>query len=645
MRPGACVALALLASGAAAEVVPQSLRGVDARSAALLLSGQRGGSVRAAVAAGPVTTAEGAACRLDAWIEVDGASLLGEQRTGTADVELSIYAMAGGGRVNAFDRVVLRLDQAALGERLRRHGLRLHRRLDVPCGAQTLRVLVLNVASDEFFLGEAPAPLGGEGWIAQVLAPPGEWVEAAAGDAASPPPAALPLLRPGALVSLALYPPGDGLPAFEVRGRLAGESPEEIATAMSEAAASGVSGEPRTLHWLVPTTAREGAAELEVLIAAAGSEVVVRVPVTVGRVDGPSTWIAAGTQDAPAAPPPGPAEPLPSATELRSDYLDVLQLLARDEFPLALETAAELQRRALGDGRAARRERLSRAIQGVAAEVAGGDGRHLPPLLWLHLDLFHRCAGASDHLQATAAADHLVALAGLCDKGRCGDHVRAVAAQTLAALGEAHAVRASWQPARRFFRRALALAPELEAARLGAAAVAEWIGEYHEAVDVLRPLENSPAASGEVLLRLGVNLRRLGDERRARAVLRRCAAGGAQEWARVAALEELARIDLAAGRPGEAVARLAPAVDSLPDQPSLRVLLAHALEESGNATAAASLLRELAAAPGGLEETPRLRYTRSSEESAGAMRRAVRDAARPVLPALAAAVAERREDS
>lgn len=641
----ASLVLLLCALGAAAEVVTHAQRGVDPRTAALLLSGQRGGSIRAAVSAGPVTPVEGAACRLDAWIEVDGDSMLGESRSGSADVEVSIYAMAAAGRVTAFDRILLRLDQESLGERLRRHGLRLHRNLTVPCGVQTLRVLVLNVASDEFFLGEAEASLAGERWIVQVLAPPGELVEAVSGDLATSPPAARPLLRPGSVVSLALYPPGDGLQAIEARGRLAGGAPEAIATPMSEAASSGASGGPLTLHWEVPATAREGAAELEVLIAAAGDDVVVRVPVTLGRADGPSTWIAAATQVALAAPPPGPAEPLPSATELRSDYLGALELLARDEGPLALQTAAEVQRRALGDGRAARRERLSRAIQGVAVGVAGEDGRHLLPLLWLHLELFTHFAGASDHLHATAAADHLLSLTSLCETGRCGEQVRTVAAQALVALGEAHALRVSWQPARRYFRRALALAPELDEARLGAAAVAEWMGEYLEAVEVLRLRENSSDAGGELLLRLGVNLHRLGDERRARAVLQRCAGAGGQGWTRVAALEELARIDLAAGRPGEAVALLAPAVDVLPGEPSLRLLLAHALEGSGDAATAAMLLRELAAAPGGVEESPRLRYTRWSEESAGAMRRAVRDAARPVLPALAAVLAERRETS
>ncbi len=642
-----CAGLAVLlwAIGAAAELVPQALPGVDARTAALLLSGQRGGSIRAAVSAGPVTPAEGAACRLDAWIEVDGDSLLGDPRSGSAEVEVSIYAMAAAGRVTAFEGVLLHLDQESLGERLRRHGLRLHRHLAVPCGVQTLRVLVLNVATDEFFLGEAEASLAGEGWIVQVLAPPGEWVEAVSGDLATSPPAARPLLRPGSVVWLALYPPGDGLQAIEARGRLAGGAPEAIATPMSEAASSGAPGEGRTMEWLVPDNAAEGSAELQVLIAAAGGDVVLRVPVSVGRADGPLTWLEAEAQAAPAAPPASSAERLPSATELRAEYLGVLQLLTGEDVPLALQTAAELQRRVIGDGNAARRERLARTVLGVAAEVAGDGGRHLSPLLWLHLELFHHFAGAFDHLHATAAADHVVSLTGLCDRGRCSEQVRAAAGWALASLGGAHARRASWQPARRHFRRALALAPELDEARLGAAAVAEWIGEYREAVDVMRSQENSPGAGGEALLRLGVNLRRLGEERRARAVLQRCASADAPQWARVVALEELARMELAAGRPGEAVALLAPAVGSLPGEPSLRLLLAHALEGSGDMAAAAMLLRELAAAPGGLEESPRLRYTRWSEESAGAMRRAVRDAARPVLPALAAVLAERRESS
>ncbi len=633
------LALLLWAIPADAQVVPQVLRGVDARSAALLLSGQRGGSVRAAVAASPVTAAEEGGCQLHAWLEVDGQSLVGEQPHGHVDVELSIYAMAAAGRVTAFDRVLLPLDLHGVGASLRRHGVRIHRRLPVPCDSHTLRVLVRNVGNDAFFLGEAQAPLAGQGWIAQILASPSPWLEVGGGERPASSPAARVLLHPGSRLSLALYPTdgvGDG---FEVRGRLVAPGGDATATPMRQSGAGGAPGHPRVLEWLVPGDAAQGSAELELTISTATDHVALRLPVSVGRADGPPTWLAASPEAETATP---PAElPLPVA-RVRAEYLSVLRLLAGHEFSRALSATVALQRRVLGDGTAARREHVARAILGVAAELAEQGGWHLPPLLWLHLEAFHSFVNAREHVHAAAAADHVVSLAGLCHRGRCQESVRSAAGLALASLGEAHAQRASWQSAMGYFRRALALAPGLDEASLGAAAVAEWMGEYREVVDILGGQEPRAGVAGEALLRLGVNLQRLGEERRARAALQRCAEGGEPEWTRVVALEELARMDLAAGRAKEAVALLRAAVDSLPHEPSLRVLLAHALESSGDVAAATALFNELAAMPGRSGATPRLRYTRRAEEDSGARRR-LREAAQGALPGLAAAL-DRREE-
>jgi len=636
------LALLLWAITADAQVVPQVLRGVDARSAALLLSGQRGGSVRAAVAASPVTSAEEGGCQLHAWLEVDSQSLLGERPQGHVDVELSIYAMAAAGRVTAFDRVLLPLDLHGVGESLRRHGVRIHRRLPVPCDSHTLRVLVRNVRDDAFFLGEAQAPLAGQGWIAQILASPSLWLEVGGGERPASLPAARVLLHPGSRVSLALYPPDGVGDSFEVRGRLVAPGGDATATPMRQSGTGGAPGHPRVLEWLVPGDAAQGSAEVELTISTATDDVALRLPVSVGRANGPPTWLAASPEAETATPPAEPAElPLPVA-QVRSEYLSVLRLLAGHEFSRALSATVALQRRALGDGTAARREHVVRAILGVAAELAEEGGWHLPPLLWLHLEAFHSFVNAREHVHAAAAADHVVFLAGLCHRGRCQESVRSAAGLALASLGEVHAQRASWQSAMGYFRRALALAPGLDEASLGAAAVAEWMGEYREVVDILAGQELRTGAAGEALLRLGVNLQRLGEERRARAALQRCAEGDEPEWTRVVALEELARMDLAAGRAGKAVAMLRAAVDSLPHEPSLRVLLAHALESSGDVAAAAALFNELAAMPGRSGATPRLRYTRRAEEDSGARRR-LREAAQGALPGLAAAL-DRREE-
>lgn len=623
-RSAAGLALAVVAAGAAAEVVPEVLRGVEARAAALLLSGQRGGAIEGAVVAGPVMAAEDGACRVDLWLEADGTTLLAGQHSGISDVEVVTYALADAGGVVAFDRVLLRLDADLLGERLRRHGLRVHRRLgELPCARHTLRVLLLHRGRGDFFLGEAQAEVAGEGWLAFVLANRGEGVEVGGEESSgSLAPAARPVAWPGRTLSVALFPPGGTRPEGEIRGRLAGGE----AMPLTRLPAPEVGG-AMLLEWPVPGGAPGGPAILEVLASGdGGEEVVVRVPVRVVGREGAASVAPS-------------AEPLPPAGELRAAFLAVLRQLARGGREQALQAAEALQRRALGEGGGARQERFASAVLGVAREVAGEQGAALVPLLWLHHELFHEFASNADHLRATVAAGQLAALASLCDGRHCGGEVRLAAGQALAGLGEAHARQAAWHQARRYFQRALELAPELEAARLGAAAVAEWLGEYGEAVTVLRPAGSSPKVDGELLLRLGVNLRRLGETRRAAAALRRCADQPGPEWVRVLALEELAQLELAAGRPAAAVALLAPAVAAFPFFPSLRLLLAQAHEEGGEAATARALLAEPAAAPAGSGESPRLHYTRRSARAIGAHREELRAACERAQPALAAALA------
>lgn len=640
-RSAAGLALAVVAAGAAAEVVPEVLRGVDARAAALLLSGQRGGAIGGAVTAGLVTATAGGQCRVDLWLEVDGSTLLGEQRAGVAEVEVVTYALVQGGRVVGFDRVLLRLDVDELGERLRRHGLRVHRRVaEVLCTAQTLRVLLLHRANGEFFLGEVQANVAGEGWTGFVLAPREEGgVEVGLAEPEElPPPAARPAVRPGTVVTVALHPPVGVRPEGSIRARLAGGE----ALPLAQVAAVGP-GDAFLLEWLVPRGAPLGRTALEVLLTAGeGEEVVVRMPVWVVGQEGVASWVFGEAEAEVASLPPSSGEPLPSAAELRAAYLAALRQLALGEHGQALQAAESLLRRALGHGGKERQQRLVNTVLGVAKEVAGEEGAALAPLLWLHHELFHSFAAFAEPLYSAVTASQVAALAGLCDARRCVGDARLAAAQALAGLGEAHARQAAWHHARRYFQRALELAPELQAARVGAAAVAEWLGEYGEAVALLQPAENWPVVDGELLLRLGVNLRRLGETRRAAAVLRRCADQASPEWVRIVALEELARMELAAGRSANAAALLAPAVAAFPTHASLRLLLAQAHEEAGEAAAARALFADLAATPGGSGETPRLRYSRRPEGAIQARREELRAAGDRARPELVAAVEARR---
>lgn len=153
--------------------------GLEARSAALILSGQQGGAIRIAALAlpGPV---EGDLAPVDVLVEIDGHSLLeapaGGELGGEILTEVHAYALRQDGTLADFFTQAFRFDPAvAAGPSWT--GVRFAGRLDLPPGEHSLRLLVLRRATDRFGLavmpvtvpaehGEEPVPDGPEGrWL------------------------------------------------------------------------------------------------------------------------------------------------------------------------------------------------------------------------------------------------------------------------------------------------------------------------------------------------------------------------------------------------------------------------------------------------------------------------------------------------
>jgi len=662
-----------VASAPPPAAVSRPLGHVDAASAALLLSGQRGGALEGALACG-VPAPAGVGLAVPLWVELAGGPLATSAPTGGVELQLVVYALADDGGVEGFHARTVTL---AAGHRaaLAASGLRIHVVVEAPRAAATLRVLVRERAGGSFFLDEARIPDGGAGapraWIP---AAPGGWMTvaepgpaAAAAATAASAPAARAVAAPGDVLRLLVT--ADAAAPPELRGLLregtrVGVEAAEIEV-VGAAAPAGDGGGLWEARWRVPELA-PGPWALEVVIRTASgaetSSTLALVIVPSGAAGERPAWpaaLAVARERAAAPGPPATAAAAPAEAPRgggrdadRRAYREALRLLADGERDRAVAAVVELERGAVG----AVRSRIAgfRGTSGtterlVATEVDAVDAlaRVRPEALLAALDLHLATVAVwrrqADPLGLRHALGALVAVAQRAaalppPRAGSGPPPAASAAAALAAAADAVLDLNAPADALELLRLADRLDPGHESAALGLAAVHEWFGRYREAVAALDDAAARPGALPELALRRAVNLRRLGRGRDAEAALRACLADGAPAWVRVVAAQELALALLDAGRPDESVAVLAgvPAASD-PTTGLLRAFAAAAAGDRAAARAQLDTLERRRAEPA--SESPRLRYARWPAEAFAAERARLAAAARAALPGLAAALA------
>ncbi|HEX6863915.1 MAG TPA: hypothetical protein VF414_13900, partial [Thermoanaerobaculia bacterium] len=188
--------------------------GLRVETAALLMSGQEGGTIPVAALAIPLPQAglpgaEGKA-RVAVLLETDGAEAMEGQTGDLLRLEVCLYAVAsapdGSGRVVASRMDTVEIDLARLGADLEKSGLKYVGELQLAPGEYALRTLVRNAATKEVGLRMLPLSVPDFGQSQGVLLPPlvaepaGAWLQARGAGMATPPPGlsfeALPSARP-----------------------------------------------------------------------------------------------------------------------------------------------------------------------------------------------------------------------------------------------------------------------------------------------------------------------------------------------------------------------------------------------------------------------------------------------------------------
>ncbi|MEE9561969.1 MAG: tetratricopeptide repeat protein, partial [Thermoanaerobaculia bacterium] len=602
-------------------------------TAALLLSGLSGGSIRANVLATPLGIGE-PSTPVSFQVEIDGTTLSTSDETGTVSVDVFVYAFDSENEVAGSTSQSVSIDLQRHGAMLMRRGLQVLMSMPLPPGGYTVRVLVRNRNNGNFGLDASPleVPLPDDNGATTlppwVLDPLGGWLLALPGDgsdrdgAAILPlevgdahylPAARPIVRSGSTIRACLLVGAPDVGAWMLAARFFrpdGVQIAEIPFAVSSRAASPWPGLEAAFGLLkVPDLPSGQYAIRAALYDADGLSIEsTELPVLVTEPEGGESVAAlepgsgefprsAAATVAPLDSPrstPRHRGKIPAARrrEISMDYLGVLRLLAGGD-PSAHRALQGLESRVGGAARADVLRGLERIEWDTLATLAGKSWRSLLPVFLLHAGLI----GAYSELGQSPLADHSIRLstrlAESLARSAASPGERIDASRALVAMaGYLHQL-GRMSEGDQLLERALSLDDENEQALLSLAVSHEYQGNYEEATDTLRHLVDRRPDHAEGRLRLAVNLQRSGQTDRAQDLLRSLAASDVGVWIAALAAHELVRLEVEAGRFDEAVGILRQAIERWPDRASLQVQLAYLLDRRARPRMAGELVREL----------------------------------------------------
>ncbi len=280
-------------------------RGLEA--AGLIMAGEEGGQLSAALLAVPLAAPAGGRARVPVWLEIEGETLMREQTGAHPALEVFFYALDDKGRVADHLTRSLALDTARLGKDLAQRGLKIYGEMQLPAGSYSLRALVRSGVTGASALRTTPVEVVAAQSGAQLLAPmvpepANRWVNVAANRANEPPavypfevgarpvlPAAQPVLLNGFDVPLCVFASGVGTDAGAIRVELKGRDGRqaEVAATLVDRAAAGA-GLERLLFKLHPAEIADGDYSLRVFLGSGAAQ-----------VESAAVWVTVAHRDQP----------------------------------------------------------------------------------------------------------------------------------------------------------------------------------------------------------------------------------------------------------------------------------------------------------------------------------------------------------
>jgi Flp pilus assembly protein TadD len=611
LAPAALLLGALPLLAQEAETLPlRVLRtgGLRVETAALLMSGQEGGTIPIAVLAVPLPgSAERS--RVAVLLELDGAEAMAGQQGDLLRLEVCLYAVltaaeGAGGRVAGSRMDTVEVDLARVGPDLERSGIKYIGELELPPGSYALRALVRNAATGEVGLRSLPLSVPDFGRRQGLLLPPlfpepaGAWLLARGAGIASPPPvftfdalpSARPILAPSGTAALRL--PAWRLGETELQAEVRRPGGARVATfplTVSGREETGTPGLEVLAASLEPRGLEEGVYEVRAIPGGDADAAVLSTPfVLLERGSDGQVWAALtpsrrGQAEAgggvssppPAAAPRGKRTRKIDAGPVREAYRKALAHLAGGDREAGRAAVLELETSVLGGERPASSADLQDVELAVAKELSRGDAEALIPILTLHQVLYRDAVRKQVFLVSTHERELVLRLAGLYAERNGAPDGRKKAARFVTALASEMIWNAPPTLRARLFRQILAFDESDGTALLCLAVDAERQGRYAEASGFLEHLLRVQPGSAEARLRLAVNQARLGKTQEARKLLREVSTRNvAEPWQVAVAGQELARLLLADGDLDGAEAAIREALQRLPDDDKLALELA-----------------------------------------------------------------------
>jgi Flp pilus assembly protein TadD len=626
---------------------------VEARTGALLLSGQAGGDVEGALIWTLERTGADNPTDLRFVIEVDGAGLLAGDRGGASPIGLYAYVVDTGGRIVDHIAQGVVVDAGVYGQYIAATGLKFSGRFEVAPGEYALRVMVRNHNNENFYMSWGLVTVPGAGDPDMMLLPPlfpeenGDWLlvmqagenpAIELGERPVPPPAAKPALVEDRAGELWLGGSGwgederVGLRIVNSLGRTVSEPVVELV-----GPAIGDFGFRRAAF--SPVDAPPGNYTLVVTVSDDRTETVVRraLPiVVVGRDDRP-VWPARSREGADAVLPAVETQkrsaPKIKKGEARDLYRQALVLLGGGDTVGSRRAVADLERSAFaGSGVKAGRV-LGEAEYAESKALARIDPECLIPMAFLHRELYRGYAARNEgELAAHArrmAITYAEQLARLDPGNGFSERLMVNMAADLAQTGASSG-------AHELLERTVRLNPDYRAALLSLGFSYEQNGGYFEAAMTYRRLVQVHPGDDEGRLRLAVNLIRIGDGGDGLEILRGLLGDDVLPWVQTIAAQELVRFLLEHGESDEAEETVRTALLRRPQDQRLWILLAGNLERSNRYSEAIESVSHLPPAARGV--SPRARYSEWPSLGVGASQGALAARSGEALPTLRAAL-------
>ncbi len=567
--------------------------GLRVETAALIMSGQEGGTIPLATLVLPMP-GTGERSRVAVLLEMDGSETLAGQTSDLLRLEVCLYAIQApseavpGGRVAGSRMDTVEIDLTRLGPEIERSGLKYIGDLDVPPGEYFLRALVRNAATGEVGLRSILLTIPDFSQRSGLLLPPllpepaGAWVVArGAGTVSDPPvfsmdtlPSARPILAPSVRtpVRIAAWK-AEGESRVEVR-RPGGARVASFPLEITGREASAIPGLEILTGSFEPKGVEEGVYEIRALPAEGHGDDAALLStsfVLLERGGDGQVW-AALTQSRQAAnatarsaaegrhPPArrGKRVRRIDAGPVKAKYREALVLLARGDRDAAQAAVAALETSILTGEKPASSDALLEVELEVAKEVSRGNADAVVPLLTLHQVIYRDTVRRQTFLLSTHDRELVFRLSALYAEMSGTPEGRKKAARFLDGIAAEMIWTAPPGLRARLFQQILSFDPEDRIALLCMAVDAERQGRYAETVAGLERLDKLLPGQPEVLLRLAVNLARLGKVQDARRVLAEVPnRTGAEPWHVAVAAQELTRLLIAAGdlEAAEAAAR------------------------------------------------------------------------------------------